>query len=53
MDIQINTLEQYINLYGIIYEIKNKINNKRYIGQTTKNNLDERSRWTVYGLKKE
>jgi len=28
------TLEDFLNPYGYIYQIRNKINNKRYIGQT-------------------
>ena len=26
-----------VEVYGIIYDIRNKINNKHYIGQTTRN----------------
>ena len=28
------SIKDYANPYGFIYEIKNKINNKKYIGQT-------------------
>ena len=35
----------FINLYGVIYEIRNKINDKKYIGQTTMK-LNRRCRWT-------
>ena len=27
-----------VEVYGIIYDIRNKINNKHYIGQTIRNN---------------
>ena len=41
----------FINLYGVIYEIKNLINSKRYIGQTIKNNLNGRCRFILKSLK--
>lgn len=41
---QMKKITDYIKPYGIIYIIKNKVNNKCYIGQTAKK-LDKRCKW--------
>lgn len=49
MEYQQNTIELYTLAYGCIYEIKNHINNKKYIGITT-NSLGRRCPWTEKSL---
>jgi len=43
------TITDFIDLYGIIYMIRNKINDKRYIGQTIQD-LDGRSSWSEHTI---
>ncbi len=46
-----STIDNYINPYGYIYMIRNTVNDKKYIGQTT-TKLNKRARWTINGLRK-
>jgi len=47
-----NNLNDFINPYGYIYKIENKINNKRYIGQTT-NRKGVRGNMTLNNIKRQ